>query len=141
MAQKRMTLEELRKLREEKKHSVAVRDTDSKSVEVTVGMGTSGIAAGAKETLKTLVAELEKHQLTHVAVRQSGGLGLEHAEPTMEVRMPDMPTVIYGQVTPEVVRRIVSHHIIGHELVDEHIFDRPAADILDAGDHPIVDGE
>ncbi len=141
MAQKKMTLEELRKLREEKRHSVQVRDTEGKTIQVTVGMGTSGIAAGAKETLQTLVAELAKHELTNVRVRQSGGLGLEHAEPTIEVRVPKMPAVIYGRVTPDVVRRIVNHHIIGRELVDEHIYDRPAADILDAGDHPIVNGE
>ncbi len=141
MAQEKMTLDELRKLRDEKKYAVAVRDSAGKTVDITVGMGTSGIASGAKETLQALVAELEKHKLTNVAVRQSGGLGLEHAEPTMEVRMPDMPPVIYGRVTPDVVRRIVNHHIIGRELVDEHIYDRPAADILYAGDHPIVDGE
>lgn len=138
---KRMTLDELRKLREEKQHSVQVRDSAGKTVQVTIGMGTSGIASGAKETLQALVRELEKHQLTNVAVRQSGGLGLEHAEPTLEVRVPDMPPVIYGRVTPDVVRRIVNHHIIGRELVDEHIYDRPAADILEAGDHPIVNGE
>jgi NADP-reducing hydrogenase subunit HndB len=64
-------------------------------------------------------------------VRQTGSLGLDHAEPTVEVRTKDMPTVIYGRVTPAVARRIVQKHILGKELLEDHIFDRPAPDIVE----------
>ena len=126
----KMTLEDLRKLREEKRRELEMRSPDNKDADIIVSMGTSGIAAGAKDTLKTFVEELEQHGLTNVAVRQVGGMGLDHAEPTVEVRMPDMPHVIYGSVTPEVARAIVRRHVIGRELVDEHIYDRPAVDII-----------
>ncbi len=127
----KMSLEDLRKLREEKRRELDMRDADNKSVQVIVGMGTSGIAAGAKDTLTAFMNELERNGLTNVSLRQTGSLGLDHAEPTVEVRMADMPTVIYGKVTPKVASRIVRSHIINKSLVDEHVFDRPAADIVE----------
>jgi len=127
----KMSLEDLRKLREEKRRELDMRDADNKSVQVIVGMGTSGIAAGAKDTLTAFMNELERNGLTNVSLRQTGSLGLDHAEPTVEVRMADMPTVIYGKVTPKVASQIVRSHIINKSLVDEHVFDRPAADIVE----------
>src|SRR5690554_6881713 len=82
----KMTLEDLRKLRETKRQDMDMRSPDNKDVDIIVSMGTSGIAAGAKDTLKAFVEELEKRGLTNVAVRQVGGMGLDHAEPTVEVR-------------------------------------------------------
>jgi NADP-reducing hydrogenase subunit HndB len=127
----KMTLDDLKRLRDEKRRELEMRDTENKSAQVIVGMGTSGIAAGAKDTLAAFLSELEKEQLSSVAVRQTGSLGLDHAEPTVEVRTKDMPTVIYGRVTPEVARRIVQKHILGKELLEDHIFDRPAPDIVE----------
>ncbi len=127
----KMTLDDLRKLRKEKQVDMDMRSTDNKTVQVIVGMGTSGIAAGAKNTLNAFIDELKTQGLTNVKVRQVGGLGLDHAEPTVEVRMPEMPTVIYGKVTADVARTVVRRHIMNHELVNEHVYDRPAADIVE----------
>ena len=45
-----MTLEELRALRNSVKSDLVKRDSDGKSIQIIVGMGTCGIAAGAKVT-------------------------------------------------------------------------------------------
>lgn len=127
----KMTLDDLRKLRDTKRRELDMRDAENKTIQVIVGMGTSGIAAGAKQTLAAFLAELEQHGLANVSLRQTGSLGLDHAEPTVEVRMPDMPDIIYGKVTPEVAEKIVRKHIIGKTLVNDHIYDRPAADIVE----------
>lgn len=129
----KMSLDDLRKLREKKREELDMRETENKSIQVIVGMGTSGIAAGAKDTLNAFLEELEERKLSSVALRQTGSLGLDHAEPTVEVRMPEMPNVIYGRVTPDVAKRIVREHIIGKALVDEHVYDRPSADIVEGG--------
>ncbi len=126
----KMSLDDLRKLREQKRRQMDWRDTANKNISVIVAMGTSGIAAGAKETLAAFISELEEQGLTNVSVRQTGSLGLDHAEPTVEILMPDMPKVIYGKVTPEVAAKIVRRHIIGKSLINDHIFDHPAADIV-----------
>ena len=127
----KMTLDELRKLREQKRGDIDMRDTGNKNVQIIVGMGTSGIANGAKETLNAFVEILRKEGMTNVAVKQTGGLGLDHAEPTVEVRMAGMPTVIYGRVDAKVAKKIVEEHIQGGKLVDEHVYDRPAVDIVE----------
>ncbi|WP_319562479.1 (2Fe-2S) ferredoxin domain-containing protein [Marispirochaeta sp.] len=129
-----MTLEELRTLREQKKKEMDRRDVSGKSIQIIVGGGTCGIAAGARKTHAAFLSELEDNNVTDVVVKQTGCLGLCHAEPTVEVIMPGMPTVIYGNVNDVVARKIVHKHIMANELVNDHIFDRPAVDIIEKGE-------
>ena len=129
----KLTLEELRKLRESKKKELSQRDTSGKTIQVIIGMGTCGIAAGAKEAHSAFLDELDKHDAGNVIVKQTGCMGLCHAEPTVEVIMPDMPRIIYGGVDEKVARDIVKKHILGGILVNEHVFDRPAVDIVESG--------
>src|SRR6056297_2001232 len=128
-----MTLEELRKLREEQKESLSRRSTENKDIQIIVGMGTCGIAAGAKETLNAFIEELEEQDLKTVRVTQTGCMGLCYVEPTVEVVMPDMPDVIYGNVDPEIARKIIRKHLLNKTMVNDHVFDRPAADIVEEG--------
>jgi NADP-reducing hydrogenase subunit HndB len=129
----KMTLEELRKLREEQKQSLSRRSTDNKDIQIIVGMGTCGIAAGAKETLDAFVEELDEQDLNNVKVTQTGCMGLCYVEPTVEVIMPGMPDVIYGNVDSEIARKIIRKHILNKTMVNDHVFDRPAADIVEEG--------
>jgi len=124
-----MTLEELRTLRATRRRAMAGREGGSTAVEIIVGMGTSGIASGAKATLQAFRDEIEEQQLGGVSLRQTGSMGLDHAEPTVEVKAPGMPDVIYGKVDPETARKIVHKHVMGQVLLNDHIFDRPSPDI------------
>ena len=126
----KMTLDELKKLRDEKKRAIDMRESSGKDIEIVVGMATCGIAAGAKQVLDTLLTELETKHMTNVLVRQTGCMGLCHSEPTVEVVVPGMPPVIYGNVDIAIVKEIISKHLIGRELLSGHILDRPAIDIL-----------
>ncbi len=126
----KLTLEDLRKLRAEQKQALANRQTASPEVQVIIGMGTCGIAAGAKATSDAFRDELEKSGLTHVQVRQTGCMGLCYSEPTVEVAVPGMPAIVYGKVDAEVARRIVRKHIIGKLLINDHIYDKPAGDLV-----------
>jgi NADP-reducing hydrogenase subunit HndB len=129
----KMTLEELRALRDTKKTDLRKRDAEGKEIQVIVGMGTCGIAAGAKVTLDAFLKSLDESKLVDsVLVRQTGCMGLCHSEPTVEVIVPGMPAVIYGRVDSVTADEIVKKHIIGRELLDNHILDRPAADIISA---------
>ena len=126
----KMTLEELKKLRDEKKKAIDMRESSGKDIEIVVGMATCGIAAGAKQVLDTLLTELEKRHMTNVLVRQTGCMGLCFAEPTVEVKMPGMGDFIYGNVNKDIALKIVSDHIEKKTLIDDHILNRPAADIM-----------
>ena len=127
----KMTLDDLRKLRDTKKSDLRKREAEGKEIQVIVGMGTCGIAAGAKQTLDTFITGLDEFRLADtVLVRQTGCMGLCHSEPTVEVIAPGMPVVIYGRVDAAVAKEIIQKHIVGKELVSGHILDRPAVDIF-----------
>lgn len=127
----KMTLEQLRKLREEKKGEMVRRDVEGKNIQVIVGMGTCGIAAGAKAAFDEIVKAVDDNGLTaQVIIRQTGCMGLCHVEPTVEVVMPGMPATIYGKVDAATAREIIVKHVVGKTLIENHIYDRPAVDIV-----------
>ena len=126
----KLTLDDLRRMREEKQKAMDMRDSSNKDVQVIVGMGTCGIAAGAKDTFTALVDSLNEKGLTNVLIRQTGCMGLCHSEPTVEVITPDMPAVIYGKVDAATAKEIVEKHIVGKALIDSKICDRPSIDII-----------
>ncbi len=130
----KLTLDDLRRMRSEKQKAMEMRDNSNKDVQVIVGMGTCGIAAGAKETFSALINALTEKSLTNVLVRQTGCMGLCHSEPTVEVVVPGMPSVIYGHVDAAMAREIVDKHIIGKALLDDSkICDKPSVDIVKNG--------
>ena len=127
----KMSLDDLRKLRDNTKNDLRKREAEGKEIQIIVGMGTCGIAAGAKQTLDTFIHGLDENKLVDsVLVRQTGCMGLCHSEPTVEVIVPEMPDVIYGKVDEAVAKDIIKKHIIGRELLNVQILNRPAADIL-----------
>ena len=127
----KMTLDELRKLRDLTKTDLIRREAEGKEIQVIVGMGTCGIAAGAKATLDTFLGSLDENNLVEtVMVRQTGCLGMCYAEPTVEVAVPGMPPVIYGHVDSDLARKIIATHLVGRKYLDEHIVARPAEDIM-----------
>ena len=129
----KMSLDDLRKLRDSKKNDLRKRDAEGKEIQVVVGMGTCGIAAGAKQTLDAFITGMDEYKLVDsVLVRQTGCMGLCHSEPTVEIIVPGMPAVIYGRVDAAVAKEIIQKHIISRELLGEYILDRPAADIFNS---------
>lgn len=127
----KMSLEDLRKLRDNTQQQIKKRDNEGKTIQIIIGMGTCGIAAGAKETLDSFVKELdEKGMGGDVIIRQTGCMGLCQNEPTVEVVMSGMPNIIYGRVDAKVAKQIVEQHLMKKELLNAQILDRPAVDIL-----------
>lgn len=121
----KLTLEGLRELRAQMKKALQGRDPEGKDIQVIVGMGTCGIAAGGKETFRAFLDEVDAQGLdSKVIVRQSGCMGCCTEEPTVEVVVPNMETVIYGKVTPDLAKDIVKTHLIEKKLVDNLIVER-----------------
>jgi len=117
-----MKLEDLRKIRERAAKELSLR-TGKARVKVVVGMGTSGIAAGARDVLAAFLDEIGKRDLSDVIVTQSGERGLASSEPVVEVYQEGRPTVVYGNVTPEAARRIVAEHIVNGSPVAEYVIE------------------
>lgn len=115
------SLEELRTLRESLQRDIKARTETSTTI--TVGMGTCGIAAGAREVMHAILAELEARSIdAHVTT--VGCIGMCSREPLVDIQQGDEPRVTYGDVTPAMVPRIIEEHLIGGEVVDEWIVGR-----------------
>jgi NADP-reducing hydrogenase subunit HndB len=122
----KLTLEELREMRDRIKVDLRRREAEGKDIQVIIGMGTCGIAKGAKAIMDTFFNILdEKKLLDTVLVRQVGCMGYCDSEPTVEVAVPEMPLVIYGNVDAKMAEEIVTKHIIGRELLEDKIVARP----------------
>ena len=118
----KMTLDDLRKLRSQVQSELKRRDSEGKSIQVIVGMGTCGIASGAKLILDKFITLLnEKGIAENAIIRQTGCMGHCEKEPTVEVIVPEMPTVIYGNVDVDSAKAIVEEHIINKKPVENFI--------------------
>lgn len=114
------TLDDLKKIREETLKSMQIREGQQKC-KVVVAMGTCGIASGAREVMTAILDELEKREITDVAVTQSGCKGLCEQEPTVDIVKTGEPTVTYGYVTPDKARTIVAQHIVNGHIQGEWV--------------------
>src|SRR5690606_14883105 len=88
---------------------------------IVVAMGTCGIAAGARETMKAILREIETGNLSDIVVTQTGCIGLCEWEPIVEVVVGDEPKVTYGKVTPERAGRILREHVVEGKVVSEYV--------------------
>ena len=113
------SLEDLKKIREEALKKQQLKETSGKT-EVIVGMGTVGIAAGARETLKAILDLIEHENLSDIVVRQTGNIGLDSFEPIVQVVKPGEEKVTYGKVNPDMARRIIKEHVLEGEIVKEY---------------------
>jgi (2Fe-2S) ferredoxin len=114
------TLEELRKIREKAQQEMKLRETSTR-IKVVVGMGTSGIATGAREVMKALLDEVAARNLTDVLVTQTGEKGLSSMEPVVDIIEEGKPTVTYGNMTAEKARRVVAEHIVNGRVVNDYV--------------------
>lgn len=122
MVDKVKTLEDLKKLREEALEKRRVK-TAAGQIQIVVGMGTVGIASGARETLKAILEYIEKESLSDVVVRQTGNIGLDSMEPVVQVIIGEAPKVTYAKVTPDAARRIMKEHVVGGQVVKDHVIE------------------
>lgn len=117
------SLDDLKRIREEALHKRQAK-VDSGSIEIIVGMGTPGIAAGARETMKAILDFIEKESVNDVIVRQTGNIGLDSWEPIVQVMVGNNPRVTYGRVKADVARRIMREHVLGGNPVKEFIIEQ-----------------
>ncbi|AZR72722.1 hypothetical protein BBF96_04540 [Anoxybacter fermentans] len=115
------SIEELQKIKDQVLEEIKLRDNDSNSIQVEVGMGTCGIAAGAREVMQAILDELNKRKVTGVKVVQTGCIGLCAEEPLVIVKQPNKGTVIYGNLDPNKARQIVAQHLVNGLIIEEWV--------------------
>ncbi len=115
------SLEELRRLRERVEKDITTRrDTGTTII---VGMGTCGIAAGARETMHAILEELRTREMD-VNVTTVGCIGMCAKEPLVDIEQAGKPRVTYGNVTPDMVARLIEEHLVKGQVVEEWVVGR-----------------
>ncbi len=99
------------------------RDAARGQVQIIVGLGSCGIAAGALETLQAVRQQIDAQQRAEVLVTPTGCIGLCAHEPIVEVIIGEGPRVTYGHVTPAVAELIIQEHILGGRVVVESVIE------------------
>jgi NADP-reducing hydrogenase subunit HndB len=110
------SLEDLKRIREEALEKRKVKTAEG-SIQVTVAMGTCGIAAGARDTMKAILDHIETNKVSGVIVTQTGCIGKCDYEPIVSVVVGAEPKVTYGHINPERARRIMQEHVVGGKVV------------------------
>lgn len=114
------TLEDLKKIREEALEKRNAKTTSGQA-QVIVGMGTCGIAAGARDAMKSILDVIDHDNLSGILVTQTGCIGVCEKEPIVQVIVGQQPKVVYGKVTPEVAARIIKEHVEGGKVVESNV--------------------
>jgi NADP-reducing hydrogenase subunit HndB len=122
---KLLSIEDFKKLQEESRRSIRMRT--KAGTRIIVGMGTCGIAAGARETLQAIVAELQRREIdAHVTT--VGCIGMCASEPLVDIEQAEGTRITYGSVKPEMIPRLIDEHLIKGRVVREWVVGRLAND-------------
>ncbi len=114
------SIDDLKRIREEALKKQELKSTSGQK-QIIVGMGTCGIAAGARDTMKAILEKIEKDNLSGIIVTQTGCIGVCEMEPIVQVQIGDAPKVTYGKVSKDIAARIVDEHVLTGNIVKEHM--------------------
>ncbi|MBE3065578.1 MAG: (2Fe-2S) ferredoxin domain-containing protein [Spirochaetes bacterium] len=122
MIEKITSPQDLLKMRDQARGGIELRG-GPKERQIIVHTGTCGIAAGARDVLAELAAELDRKSVTNVTVRQSGCIGLCDQEPMLTLTDKAGRNFLYVNLTKDKVREIVAGHLVAGEPVAKYIND------------------
>ena len=117
------SIEELGKLRAQLKKDLTARTETSTTI--TVGMGTCGISAGAREVMQAILSELDEREI-EAYVMTVGCIGMCSKEPLVDIQQGDEARITYGNVTSDMVSRIIDEHVVNGHVLDEWVVGRVA---------------
>lgn len=115
------SLQDLTRFREESRSQMRLQRHTRAAIYV--GMGTCGIAAGARETLAAIQDQLNRRQIdAHVGT--VGCIGICAREPLVDIQLGGKSHVLYGNVSPEMVARLIEEHLLQGKPVKEWVICR-----------------
>ena len=109
-------IEELKKLRLEAEKDIAVRSQTG--TRIIIGMGTCGIAAGAREVMHAILRELEARKI-EAHVETVGCVGMCAKEPLVDIEQAGKSRVRYANITPDHVPRLIEEHLIKGQVIQD----------------------
>ncbi|HTS17611.1 MAG TPA: FAD-dependent oxidoreductase [Verrucomicrobiae bacterium] len=117
------TIQDLAQLREQCQQALAARSRARAAI--FIGTGTCGIAAGARETLRAIRNELARRKLD-IPVTTVGCIGMCAKEPLVDVQISGGSHVLYSNIQPDMVPRLIEEHVVNTRPVREWVICRMA---------------
>jgi NADH-quinone oxidoreductase subunit F len=115
------SLHDLPALREKFQQALAARA--KAGTVIYIGMGTCGIAAGARETFQAIEQKIAKHKLAAQIV-SVGCIGMCAKEPLVDIQLNGGSHVLYANIQADMVARLIEEHVINHHPVREWVICR-----------------
>ena len=114
-------VEELKKLRDDVQRAFQVRTQTS--TRLIIGMGTCGIAAGAREIMHAILKELEQRKI-EANVETTSCIGMCVKEPLVDIEQGGITRVTYGNIKVDMVPRLIEEHLVKGKIVPEWVVAR-----------------
>ena len=111
----KLTIEDLKKIKEETAKSTSLRDGDA-NVKITVHMGTCGIAAGARDVMNALMEEMAQTDRQDIRVVTSGCMGMCSSEPNVTVEIQGAEPIVYQKMEANRMRQVFKRHVLLGEV-------------------------
>ncbi len=110
----KMTVDDLKRIKEKTSAEIALRQVPA-TVRVTVHIGDCGLAAGARDVMKTFMKALEESSRRDIRLLAADCPDPENCgnEPKVTVEAGDAPPVVYENVTVQKAEEIFSSHVLG----------------------------
>jgi len=115
----KMSLEELRKIKESVQAAVTLREGGYRA-KVNIHMGTCGLARGARKLMTMVMDEIQKRDIKDVILTTSGCAGLCSREPMATVELLGQPPVKYVDLDADKMREIFTEHVLGGKIVEKY---------------------
>jgi NADH:ubiquinone oxidoreductase subunit F (NADH-binding)/(2Fe-2S) ferredoxin len=136
-------IEKYQRIREQAANRMAAAYSGD-NVQILIGLGTCGIAAGGRATLAALEEKLAQEGV-EADIVQVGCIGMCFNEPLVDIVKPGRPRICYSSVTPEMVRELVDDYVLGDnprpDLAIATIDDEPFSGIPSWNDMPFYKGQ
>ena len=115
------SIADLRQLRDQAQKEIKTRLETGTTI--TVGMGTCGIAAGARETMRAIIEELAKREI-EAHVTTVGCIGMCVNEPLVDIEQAGQARVTYGSMTADRVPELIEKHLVQGQVVTPWVVGR-----------------
>ncbi len=116
-------VEELKKMREQVKKDLRLRSGKHR-IKIVVGMGSCGIAAGARDVMNEFVTLIENSKRSDIIVTASGCFGFCAQEPMIHVYVEENRPITYRNVDLEAARLIFDEHVLNNKVVEQYLFSK-----------------
>jgi len=119
----KITVDDLKKIKDKVKKETAL-SKDGYTVQITVHLGTCGIASGGDKVYDALKEEIEKSERKDIRILISGCAGMCSSEPNVTIKRIGEEAVIYKDLNADKMREIYQGHVLNGEIPKKYAMAR-----------------